>query len=286
MPTESAPLGVGGVPIRRIVILTVRMEPCASYLARRLRDLGPEIVIVSQRRLKVEMDSVAFFRRLFQRRGLRIGLDYLLLHLVKSGVRALGGAKETEGPPGVLHRDPDILGEDWLRIMEVDDINRPPDQDLLRELAPDLVLLAGAPILTKKTIGLARVACLNPHCGITPEYAGSSPFDWPIYERHFDAIGYTIHQVVPTVDGGPVLRQERVAWDPEKPNGALWPLLAARMYDALADVTRALVRGEVLEAEPQAGVRVNPPAGLFARLLAENRRRAYARRRAAKDSRA
>jgi hypothetical protein len=35
----------------------------------------------------------------------------------------------------------------------------------------------------------------------------------------------------------------------------------------------------VQEARPQAAVRVNPPAGFFARLLAESRRRAYARER-------
>ena len=53
MAPETAPVRVGGVPIRRIVILTVRMEPCASYLARRLRGCGAEIVMVSQRRLKI-----------------------------------------------------------------------------------------------------------------------------------------------------------------------------------------------------------------------------------------
>jgi formyl transferase-like protein len=277
----SRSIRVGGPPIRRIVILTHRLEPCACYLARRLRDCGAEITIVSQRRLRVELDSPAYFRRLFARRGVRIGVDYLLLHLVKSAWRLAGRARGSNGeaPSPMLRPDPGIRKEDWLRVVDVDDVNRPPGQDLLRDLDPDLVLLAGAPVLGRKTIDIARVACLNPHCGITPDYAGSSPFDWPIYERRFDDVGYTVHLVVPTVDGGPVLRQERVAWDPRKSNGNLWPLLAERMYDALADIARALVRGETFEAHPQPPVRVNPPAGLFARLLAERRRAAYARKR-------
>lgn len=289
MVAEPEPRRLGGAPVRRIAILTIRMDPCACYLARKLKDCGAEIVVVNQRRLPVEIDSLAYFRRLFARRGLRIGLDYLLLHLVKSAVRAPGralralrpaaGAVEAEPLAPALRRDPGLRDERWLTVVDVDDVNRPPDRDRLVALAPDLLLLAGAPILGRAAIGAARVACLNPHCGITPDYAGSSPFDWPIYERRFDDVGYTIHLVVPTVDGGPVLRQVRVPWDPTRGNRMLWPLLAQRMYDALAEVAVALVRGDVLEARPQAPVRVNPPAGLFARLVAERRRAAYARRR-------
>jgi folate-dependent phosphoribosylglycinamide formyltransferase PurN len=119
---------------------------------------------------------------------------------------------------------------------------------------------------------------LNAHCGITPEYAGSSAFDRALYEGRFDAIGYTVHLVVPTVDGGPVLHQERIAWDPRRPNRELWPLLAQGMYAKLADVVLELASGRRLVATPQRGVRVHPPAGLFVRLIAELRRMRYARR--------
>lgn len=281
----EGPIRIGGVPVRRIVIVTVRMEPCACVLARRLRACGAEITIVSQRRLGVEPDSPAFFRRLLARRGWRIALDYLLLHALRSTLRAV---RPSRGPdaPAVLRQDPGIRRENWLRVIDVDDVNRPPDRDLLRSLEPDLLLLAGAPILSRSTIGLARVACLNPHCGITPDYAGSSPFEWALFERRFDDVGYTVHVVVPTVDGGPVLRQERVPWDPRSSSRALWPLLAERMYEALALVAESLVRGEILEARPQPPVRVNPPAGLIAKGLAELRRARYARRRATNASRA
>jgi len=120
------------------------------------------------------------------------------------------------------------------------------------------------------------VACINAHCGITPDYAGSSPFDWASYERRFDDVGYTLHLVVPEVDSGPVIHQERVSWDRTKRLGHLWPMLAQRMYDKSADTALSLIAGESVVARPQGRTRINPPAGLFARLLAEWRRWRYA----------
>lgn len=282
-------------PVRRIAILTVRNEPCACYLARKLRGCGAEIIFVSQRRLRVEPESWPFFVRLFRKRGVAIALDNIailvLRRAVAVGIRVRNAVRTasddgerprdrrvlfpTEGE--VLYEDPALPHEDWLTYFEVDDINRAPDQDRLRQLAPDLILLGGAPVLSRSTIGIARLACLNAHCGITPDYAGSGPFDWAIYERRFDQIGYTVHVAEPRVDSGAVLHQERVAWDPSRSNRHLWPVLAQAMYDRLAEIALGLVRGARFEARPQSPTRVMPPVGLFVRIVSELRRRGYAR---------
>jgi methionyl-tRNA formyltransferase len=177
-----------------------------------------------------------------------------------------------------LKTDPSIPTEPWLTYLEVKDINRSPDQDKLREVQPDLILLAGAPIITQSTIRLAKVACLNAHCGISPRYAGNSPVVWAVYERQFDQIGYTVHLAVPTVDGGPVLFQERIQWDPGEPLGSLWPPLAQGMYDKLADIAKGLIAGMQYVAVPQENVRVMPPAGYLTRCIARHRQRQYLNR--------
>jgi hypothetical protein len=267
---------VGGT-VRRIVILTVGMEACACYLARRLRDSGAEIILVNQHRLKIPPDSWSYFRRLWKRRGFLRTFDRWLLYLVKRGTRpGPGTSGNPDSPYPVLRPDPRLAGEDWLKVLDVDAVNSKAGRQQLRELEPDLILLAGAPILRRKTIEIARVACINPHCGITPDYAGSSPFDWAIYERRFEDVGYTVHLVEPTVDSGPILHQERIAWDPSRPNGHLWPILAQGMYDRLAEIAIALVEGRKFQATAQGTPRVNPPAGLFARLAAERTRKRHA----------
>lgn len=282
---------VGG-EIRRIVILTMRLTSSACYLARRLRGAGPQIVLVSQRRRRIEPGSFAHLLRLRTKYGTLVFLDNLLLEAVKRGaglagrivrsLRGRGSASTTAAPAGfdapVLREDPGIVREDWLTYVEVDDVNRSPDQDRLRAIAPDLILLAGAPVITKKTIETARVACINPHFGITPDFAGSSSSDWAIFERRCGDIGFTVHLVVPRVDSGPILHQERVTWDPSRPNRFIWPILAQAMYDRLADVALELVRGRRLRATPQGPTRVLPPAGLVVRTLSELRRRECAKR--------
>jgi hypothetical protein len=288
---------VGG-EIRHVVILTVRCGPWACYLARRLRPSGVRITLVSQRRFKIEPDSPRYFKRLLDRRGVGVFLDNLLLFLVKRLARlprrvfrglvpvlnpaSAGGvaAPSAQAEFPVLREDPGIVEEGWLRYVEVDDINASPDQDEVRVLEPDLILLAGAPILSRASLGLARVGCLNAHCGITPDYAGNDPFFWPAYERRFEDVGYAVHLAVPAVDSGPVLFQERVAWDPSRQLGHLWPILAQKMYDKLAETALMLVEGRRLLAVPQVKSRILPPAGLFVRIVAEWRRARWARSRA------
>ena len=241
----STPIEVGGA-VRRIAIVTIRENPCASYLARRLAGCGAEIAYVNQTRLKVEPRSRAYFARLWRRRGAFTALDNLLLYGAYLARKALLPSRpdgaENSGFPA-FDPDPTLRDQRWLRVVDVEDINSEPGRRALEDLTPDLVLLGGAPVLSRKTIAIARVACINPHCGIIPRYAGGSPSDWAIYERRFEDVGYTIHLVDPIVDSGPVLYQERIAWDATLPNAHLWPVLAQAMYDRLAGIARELVAG-------------------------------------------
>ena len=278
---SGTPIEVGGT-IRRIAIITIRENPCASYLARRLSDCGASIAYVNQTHLKVEARSAAYFARLWRRRGALTALDNLLLYGAYLARKVLRPARPENAEGGSLPAfapDPALRKESWLRFVEVEDVNSDEGRRVLEGLDPDLILLAGAPILSRKTIALARVACLNPHCGIVPRYAGGSPSDWAIYERRYEDVGYTIHLVDPIVDSGPILHQERIRWDPTRPNAHLWFVLAQAMYDRLAEIARELVAGRRLQAIPQPKARVLPPAGLIVRSIAEMRRRDYARKR-------
>ncbi len=285
---------IGGA-VRSVVILTVARGPWACYLARQLRPSGAAIALVSQPRFKVEPDTPKYFKRLLEKRGFGVFVDNLLIFVVKGAARMPGrlarrlapsrgaAAKGSAGAAAefpVLRDDPGIVEEGWLRYVEVSDVNSPAGRETLRSLEPDLLLLAGAPVLSRETLSLARIACLNAHCGITPDYAGNAPFFWPSYERRFDDVGFTVHLAVPAVDSGPVLFQQRVAWDASRSLGHLWPILAQKMYDKLAEIARSLVEGRRLVAVTQGKSRILPPAGLFVRIVAEWRRMRWARSRA------
>ncbi len=273
---DLGPIEVGG-RVQRIAIVTVRRDPWAYYLARRLRPAGVELFLFSQNGLRVERNSVEYFTRLLRNRGLLVCADAFLLYVVafvvrlfrKSWQRASWLTRRHKPESKNNQSNPE---ESWLQVLEVSNINGTRDRNLLRATEPDLILLAGAPILSRDTIEIARVACLNPHCGITPRYAGYHAFHRAIYENRFQDIGFTIHLVVPQVDSGPIIYQERIDWDASRMIGHLWPVLAERMYAKLAEIVVSLIHGKRFYAFPQTDVRVVPPAGLFVQTIAELKR--------------
>ena len=51
----------------------------------------------------------------------------------------------------------------------------------LRELAPELIVLAGyGQIVKQEFIDLAPMGCINLHGGKLPQYRGSSPMNWAL----------------------------------------------------------------------------------------------------------
>lgn len=267
----TADLEVAG-RIERIAIITVGLHPCACQLASRLKPAGVDVRIFDQDEFPVPDYSWRFFKRLYKRRGLCIALDNFMLYAFGRLQWLAGGTwRRIRRVPRVQGRVEPARVD--VPVVKVRHINRSPGTEMLREFAPDLILLAGAPILSAATVGIARVACINTHCGITPLYAGSSPETWAVYERNFDAVGFTIHIVSRNVDGGPVLYQERVRWDRDQRVDLLWPKLATLMYQKLADITLDLIGGKAFTATPQSGVRAMPPAGLVVRMIAEHRRK-------------
>lgn len=297
-PTASDGSASVSGQVRRVAILTVMKDPYIYYVADHLRDTGVEVRIFNQTNLKVRMGSWAHFKRLRKNRGLRVAADVMAYRLARTSVmsvmRLLRGKPKTSSmgnstqqawsmasyPPAVRESVESLAGGDWPPVTDVVNINRPPGQDALIEWAPDLLILAGAPIVSKTTIAAASVACLNAHCGITPDYCGSSPVEWAIYERRFEDVGYTVHVVEPAVDAGPIIHQERVPWDASRRSSAAMQVIGLAMYDRLLKVCHRLIAGEAVPTMPQAKPRSMPPAGLLVRLLADRRRKAYARRQA------
>ena len=64
---------------------------------------------------------------------------------------------------------------------DVERINAPEVETLLRELRPRVVIVSGTGILSKRLLALAP-AFINIHAGITPRYRGVHGGFWAIYE--------------------------------------------------------------------------------------------------------
>jgi folate-dependent phosphoribosylglycinamide formyltransferase PurN len=116
---------------------------------------------------------------------------------------------------------------------------------VLRAMAPDLLILAGADIIPTSVLSTPRCATINPHYGLLPRYRGMSATEWSIW--HDDPVAVTVDA---GVDTGDILLLEAIAvreGDTLETIRAEQQRTAARL---LADAARIFLDGEP-ERTPQ-----------------------------------
>jgi folate-dependent phosphoribosylglycinamide formyltransferase PurN len=80
-------------------------------------------------------------------------------------------------------------------------------RELLRTLAPDVVVVNGTRILQRETLAAVPVPFLNMHAGITPAYRGVHGGYWALVEGRPELVGTTVHRLDEGIDTGPVIAQ-------------------------------------------------------------------------------
>jgi folate-dependent phosphoribosylglycinamide formyltransferase PurN len=95
---------------------------------------------------------------------------------------------------------------------------------LLKELKPDLVIVNGTRIISKKVLGSVSCRFINTHAGITPKYRGVHGTYWALASNDAANSGVTVHLVDAGIDTGSVLYQAGVT-PSKKDNFVTYPLL-------------------------------------------------------------
>lgn len=110
-----------------------------------------------------------------------------------------------------------------VSINYIDSVNSETTIKNLKSLNPDLVILNGTRIISKKVLSSINCLFINTHCGITPKYRGVHGGYWAIYNKDLENYGVTIHKVDIGVDTGDILYQEKVKYD-SKDNYFTYPI--------------------------------------------------------------
>lgn len=296
---------------KKVLIITTNGHPCACYLARSLRSTGAEIYVLNQNLTSSKTNSWNYFKNLLHRRGLWTFIDNLLLFFynklfyyyskILSHLKQLlfnifffnepdnqnNGSFRPNKPINqckvdfpAFKPDPNLRNEDWLMWLDTEQVNSEIGCSLINKIKPDIILLAGAPILKAKTIEHIQASIINPHYGITPYYSGSDSPIWAIYKNDWDRIGFTIHYVVPKVDSGPIIYQEIVKdWDPRWSLLEIGRCIAQCMYDKYISISSKIIEnGEQPEGIHLSSTNILPPAGLFVRMHANFNKKRLLRR--------
>ena len=104
---------------------------------------------------------------------------------------------------------------DWPAVprQQVPRVNGKAVVERCKELAPDVTLVFGTSILKLPMIQVAKVATLNAHTSLLPDFRGTSSEFWQVHHDRLDCAGVTVHYIDEGVDTGDVLLQQATRID-------------------------------------------------------------------------
>jgi methionyl-tRNA formyltransferase len=203
------------------------------------------------------------------------------------------------GPPGVLRAATQRLRHEPLAAerlanaaadlcpalphIRVADFHAPEAVERIAALGADLGITCGTYRLKPSLYGVPRLGSINLHFGWTPEYRGSSPAFWEMYDG-VSSVGATVHWISPHQDAGDILLQRRIRLD-IAPEGDPLEYIADFQRDTLqplgfrllAEAVTRLAYGQA-QARPQDRARGRTRRRATWRDKQELRRRVAARR--------
>jgi len=99
---------------------------------------------------------------------------------------------------------------DKAKILNIASVNSDTCLLSLNQLNPDLVIIHGTRIISKKILQQVNAKFINIHAGITPRYRGSHGAYWALYNDDEENCGVTVHLVDAGIDTGRILAQGKI----------------------------------------------------------------------------
>ncbi|WP_299523354.1 formyl transferase [Winogradskyella sp.] len=109
-------------------------------------------------------------------------------------------------------------------ILNVTSVNSSDCIEFLKKEKPDLIIVNGTRIISKKVLNCTDAIFINTHAGITPKYRGVHGGYWALANNDRDNCGVSVHLVDSGIDTGGVLFQENIS-PIKKDNFSTYPYL-------------------------------------------------------------
>ncbi len=128
--------------------------------------------------------------------------------------------------------------------VHVTSVNSSESLQELQQLKPDLIIIHGTRIISKKILNQTNAPFINIHAGITPRYRGSHGAYWALANNDKDHCGVTVHLVDTGIDTGNILAQATIPYT-AKDNFITYPYLQlAEGLQLLKTVIEEMKKGE------------------------------------------
>jgi methionyl-tRNA formyltransferase len=100
-------------------------------------------------------------------------------------------------------------------------ININEDVERLKELAPDIIIVAAfGQVLKEEILKLPKYGCINIHASLLPKLRGAAPIQFAVIEGHKQA-GVTIMQMAKGLDTGDMIAKQAIEVDEKETGGSL-----------------------------------------------------------------
>lgn len=119
-----------------------------------------------------------------------------------------------------------IAQEHGVMVAQPESINTPEGLEQLRQMRPDLLVVAAyGQILSKDVLLVPMRGTINVHASLLPKYRGAAPVAYAILKGESQT-GVTIIKVTPGLDSGDMILQEAIDILPDDTTGSLEARLA------------------------------------------------------------
>ncbi len=151
------------------------------------------------------------------------------------------------------------------KIRRVKSVNDENCLQLLQTISPQLVIVNGTRIISKRILDGVSSPFINMHAGITPKYRGVHGAYWALVNKDEKNCGVTIHLVDAGIDTGAVIFQKAITVC-RKDNFATYPLLQLAegityMKKAMEDIL--LNRLALINGTKESGLWSHPGFGQY-----------------------
>lgn len=135
--------------------------------------------------------------------------------------------------------------EHGFEVYQPQRVKAPEVVELLRSLAPDLIVVAAfGQFLPKEILEMPKYGCINVHASLLPKYRGAAPIHYVILNGETKS-GVTIMQMDIGMDTGDMLAKAEIAITPEMTMGELHDELKECGGELLLATVEKIKKGEI-----------------------------------------
>lgn len=248
LPEHSHPTSAR--PLPRIVVLTKRHR-LSTFLVDQLSEDGTLAGVIYEERFRTIPETLAYLRRNAKREGRLHTLDVVAYEIWDRLFRRNAFDRTASRLLPTSFAQPDAQGQP--EVHKVDNLNSAEAHTIIDALRPDLLVVHACGILSERTFSRARVAALNIHCGVLPQYRGHASTFWSMYKGDVGNIGVTVHRVARTVDTGQPLGTARIEMTSTDDDISMWIRAFKQGVEIVRDAATTLARNESLQFTPYVG---------------------------------